>query len=549
MKTYLLKSFLIISALLLTLSLCFACTEAPDVTDDSAEQGSSPATEAVTNASTEALTELGSDSETTAQTEAQAETASADTDIETETAEETALDTASVAETELDTQAETEIETEALADALDFMGTPDVTYDCQDDSVLRTYKSKTADDFAQVRDYYTSLGYEVYSQNQKNGNDFITLVNDNAMAHIYYLAFNGELNVVTSDTAGATLPPKTPAVTTGDYPITVTQMQDKRHVNGMGYIIQLADGSFIVYDGAYADQSRSIMQYLQSAAGDNDILIRAWVLTHSHNDHYPAFHFFAQKYTKSVTVEHVIVAPIDEATAVATTGDSFFNTVLPEDIQKFKAKAVYAHTGMEFTFGSLRMEILLAADDLYKENKHENYFNNSSLVSRLYDDHYSFLVTADIGKAGCELMMDMYGDYLQSDICQVSHHGVEDAPLSFYELIKAPILYYPCSQWLYDLEDRNNDVRDALEEKDYTKEILIAELGQYTRLWGTTFADDAELSMPDYIPPEMTEETEIETEVEIETEIDTEVEIETETETDTETSTEEATEVGTQPEA
>ena len=83
-------------------------------------------------------------------------------------------------------------------------------------------------------------------------------------------------------------------------------------------------------------------------------------------------------------------------------------------------------------------------------------------------------------------------------MCQISHHGVEDVPLHFYERVKASILFYPCNLWLYDQTERHWDVRKALEERDYTKEILIAGLGQYTRPWGTTFEKDAPLSMPDY---------------------------------------------------
>lgn len=422
-----------------------------------------------------------------------------------ETSQETTADTVAetLDETSAETHAETTVETDTEAPTQpELLNTPDTIYRCEDDALLRTYKEKTSADFTQVCDYYKTLGYEVYSEKQVNGSQFTTLVKEADMAHLYFLSDRGELNVVTSDVAGATLPPKTPAVTTGEYEVTVTQMQDTSHVNGMGYIIRLADGSFIVYDGAYADQARKILQYLEKTAGDEKIVIRAWVLTHSHDDHYPAFHFFAQRYSNKVQVEYVIAAPIDQNAAVAMAGDAFFNQTLPSDVAKFSgAKLVYAHTGMEFTFCNLNMEILLTADDMFKEINHAGYFNNSSLVSRLYDKDYSFLVTADIGKEGCAFMMNVYGEYLQSDICQASHHGVEDAPLAFYELVKAPILYYPCSQWLYDLEDRNNDVRDALEQKEYTKEILIAELGQYTRAWGTTFANDAPLSMPDYVPP------------------------------------------------
>ena len=397
-----------------------------------------------------------------------------------------------------DTELETEdpypnaISPEALEEA-------QITYDCQDDSVLKTYENQTAENYRNLCDFYRKNGYDLYAATEKSGNLFETYVKGEAMAHIYFFPVKNELNLITSETAGATLPPKTPAVTSGEHEVTVTQMRDPSHVNGMGYVIRLSDGSFIIYDGAYTEQARPLYSFLSDTVGDGEIVIRAWVLTHSHNDHYPTFRAFSKRYSDKVAVEHVIIAPIDAQTAVEQGGDKYLNKEFHDCVSAFEgAKTVYAHTGMTFTFCNLQMEILMTADDIYKNGNHGDYFNNSSIVSRLYADNYSALFLGDIGIQGTDLMEELYGDYLQSDMCQVSHHGVEDVPLSFYERVKASILFYPCSLWLYDQTDRHWDVRKALEEREYTKEILIAGLGLYTRTWGTTFEKDAPLSMPDY---------------------------------------------------
>ena len=376
---------------------------------------------------------------------------------------------------------------------------PDITYNCQDDSVLYTYAGKTEENFNAVLDGYKAQGFRVYSDVTKNGSRFTTLVGDGPMAHIYWLKNSGELNIVLSATASATLPPVTPEVTTGDTPVSVTQMQDKTHVNGMGYIIQLADGSFIVYDGAYSDQARRLVSVLEDMVPAGQVpVIRAWVMTHSHDDHHPTFATVARRMSTKVKVERVLFAPIDPESAVAHGGDTYFNEGIHEDIAKLGATAVYVHTGMEFTFCNLKMEILMTSDDVYKTGNHNNYFNNSSTVSRLYDENYSALFTGDCGKESSNLMEEIYGDYLKSDMCQISHHGVEDVPLSFYEAVQASILYYPCSQWLYDQPDRHLDVRQGCEKLPTTKEILIAGLGQYTRAWGTTFDASAPLVVVDH---------------------------------------------------
>ncbi len=417
-------------------------------------------------------------------------------------------DTTEVTKVEM-TDPETEAETIPLPkveviDPSDF-GTPAIVYECEDGSVLSTYNDKTAADFEGVCHYYEKEGYIVYSSTGMGENLASTFVKGDAMAHIYWHPSNGELNIVLSDTAGATLPPAVPEVTDGDYVCSVVQMMDAEHVNGMGYIIQLKDGSYIVYDGAYSSQVGKIEKYLtENYKGEGKPIIRAWVLTHSHNDHYPVFQMFAKRARRSekFIVEHVIVSPMNDEKYFMNDPndyDPYLSTTFYEEVTYLTgAKVVFAHTGMKFTFCNLDMEILYAPESYYKTTDQLGNFNNTSIVSRLYDESYSALFTADVGIQGSTIMENLYGDYLKSDICQISHHGVEDVPLSFYEYVQASILYYPCDLWLYDQTDRHWEERQAMEDWACTKEILIAGLGQYVREWGTTFDADAPLSMPDY---------------------------------------------------
>ena len=403
-------------------------------------------------------------------------------------------------------------------------GNAAITYECEDGSLLSTYMQKTAEDFAGVCSYYIQAGYNLYNTSDMGGNLSSTYVKGDAMAHIYYHPSNDEMNIVLSETAGATLPPATPAVTDGDYECTVVQMMDAEHVNGMGYIIQLKDGSYIVYDGAYSSQTNKIERYLtENHKGEGKPIIRAWVLTHSHNDHYPVFQMFAKRTQRGekFIIEHVIVSPMNEDNYFMNDPndrDPYLSTEFYEDVAKFTgAKVVFAHTGMKFTFCNLDMEILYAPESHYKTTDDLGNFNNTSVVTRLSGEGYSALFTGDVGMQGANIMLNLYGDYLKSDICQISHHGVEDVPLSFYEKVQAAILYYPCDLWLYDQTDRHWEERKAMETWDCTKEILIAGLGQYVRAWGTTFATDAPLSMPDYPISETEEETTEEPETEEET--------------------------------
>ena len=384
----------------------------------------------------------------------------------------------------------------------------DVIYDGDDDSVLYTYKNKASSDFASVCKYYTDNGYKVYNSSEKAGNLFTTLTNGTAMAHIYWFEATRELNIVISSTAAYNLPPVTPTVTDGDVECTITQLEDREHENGMSYVVQLKDGSYIIYDGAYATQAETLLSFLKdNHKGEGKPVVRAWVLTHSHSDHYPTFLTISRKWADEIQLEYVIATPLNDEVFELNDEEIYFSTYLPYDVARFDgAKLVYAHTGMEFTFCNLKMEVLLAPDDIYKNvtnttiaNRDVN-FNNTSLVTRLYDSEYSAMFTADIGQRGTDIMEAVYGNYLRSDMCQASHHGVEDVPFSFYDIVRAPILFYPCGYDLYDNNTRHLMVRLKVELTDYTKEILIHGLNRYTRAWGTKYASDTPLSIPDYTP-------------------------------------------------
>jgi len=368
-------------------------------------------------------------------------------------------------------------------------------YDCDDGSVLYTYANTDADVYTALCNYYSGSGYEIYSETDMNGNLASTFTKGAALAHVYFYPSKNELNLALSDTAAATLPPKAPAVTDGTVACTVAQIQ-QQYKNGMSYVIQLKDGSYIVYDGGYANQADKLAAYLKdNYTGEGKPIIRAWVLTHSHSDHYPVFQEFAAKKTEEFIVEHIIASPLnDEKITFEKEADAYLSTKLPEDAAKFEgAKVVFAHTGMEFTFCNLKMEVLLTPESVIKTQATYGDFNDTSLVTRLHADNYSALFNGDAQKEACRVMMELYGEYLKSDMCQMAHHGMEDAPFAFYELVRAPIQYYSCSRSMY-IGDRNREVVDALAKASYTKEILIGDVDTFVRAWGTTFAADAPLT-------------------------------------------------------
>ena len=54
-----------------------------------------------------------------------------------------------------------------------------------------------------------------------------------------------------------------------------------------------------------------------------------------------------------------------------------------------------------------------------------------------------------------------------------------------YRYIQAETLWYPCDKALYNRSDRDADVKKALRESQYTKEIIIRDKSREKRFLGS----------------------------------------------------------------
>ena len=363
---------------------------------------------------------------------------------------------------------------------------PDDSYTIYGGDKLTSFFEEPVESFFGVCKYYEDNGWTLYNYNVMNGNHFATWTRGVRLVHIYWIECESELNLVTSSISGELLPPLEPEVTTGDFKTSVTQYKSKAN-NGMGYVVQLADGSFMILDGGYDHCTDDLYNTLVSLNGsEKDIVIRTWLITHSHGDHTGTFQSFASKYASKVKLETLMISPVE------TSGTYYGGQGIVDDLKKFDgANVLYVHTGMVFNYCNVKLEILFTGDELWIAEPYRDEGlgeaqnqNNSSIVFRIYTDDYSALFLGDASEETGVRMALYYGDYLKSDMCQVAHHGVEDFPLIVYRYIKAAILWYPCDQALYDLGNRDKEVRDALKESKYTKEIIIRGNTTVTREFG-----------------------------------------------------------------
>jgi metal-dependent hydrolase (beta-lactamase superfamily II) len=257
---------------------------------------------------------------------------------------------------------------------------------------------------------------------------------------------------------------------------TVTQGYSK-NINGMTYVIRLADNSFIVVDGGYVEDASNLYKTLKKLSGkESGIRIRAWIISHSHNDHYPAFGAFGDSYADKVNLECVMYAPVVEE----KTGDKYFNGAILDDIAKYDgAKAVTVHAGMVFKFADVDFEILNTCEYIYKDYETLD-LNESSTVCRVKNDEGSVIFLGDCYSKVSRFMIDTYGDGLKTEMMQVSHHGVEQATVELYDIISPSLAFWPCDGWLL-AHERGTTTKQYLLQKETIYEHVIHGYGNATR--------------------------------------------------------------------
>lgn len=217
---------------------------------------------------------------------------------------------------------------------------------------------------------------------------------------------------------------------------------------GMGYLFRLPDSSFLMIDGGL-DSDREAEELLellqaQNCRSDGKLVIRAWIITHSHNDHYNVLRTFAARYASQMELEHLIFNPMSEEYQKYCDTPNAWDA--RNALSAFSGCTyVKAHTGQVFRLPGCEMEILYTAEDVFTNPFHVDAMNDTSIVCRLTIAGQTTLITGDIGAIPAELLCKTYGDYLKSDIVQIAHHGYYGASEAFYELVRPEVALWPIS--------------------------------------------------------------------------------------------------------
>ena len=313
------------------------------------------------------------------------------------------------------------------------------------------YADATEETFVTYKAMLGKAGFALYTENAFNAvyeecavkNLFATYISKITQVDVEYHSADSRIYVTATPRTSSILPPVTQPVYTPlgkEYPTILTQFGFEDIFVGehsMGYIIRIADGSFIIIDAGdkFDEVPERIYKILKKQAPDPDnIVISAWILTHAHPDHTKGFDSFARKYgnDNTITVKQIVYNFPDDSTLNAV--DAYNKGVNLESISFFRnaPEILKPHTGNVLYYADVKFNVLYTQENYLAVSDHFGNFNTSSLVLQMITaDGTKTLIAADhpvngvyAGVTWCQAALPRwYGSFVESEVCTTFHHG------------------------------------------------------------------------------------------------------------------------------
>ena len=369
-------------------------------------------------------------------------------------------------------------------------GIPEII-DSGDDASLAVINNTSLEEYDRYLAKLEALGYTYYTSNKMAENYFATYHNDSYLIHAGYYEHEKSARI--------TIEPKTdlvslksenvytpnPNVTTSIAQLGLSHVGNDMSAIGMAYVIQLADGSFLVIDSGFTGDADRLYSYMKSKSPDGDIVIAAWILTHADGDHIGGLEIFAPRYKNIVTFEQVVFnfPGIDTCIDMNATVNRTIKTAMSA---YENCKIIKAHAGQKFFIRNAVVEILCTIESYLP--KSTTIFNNTSLSFTVDIEGERLMFAGDISDELAEVLYDTFEgtDYLRCDFLQLSHHGIRNHHgtnmpnmVKLYTLMRPPVVLWPTSNTEYLNTNRDESVQVHLhawnaEAVDVAREVYIA---------------------------------------------------------------------------
>ncbi len=311
------------------------------------------------------------------------------------------------------------------------------------DGYITGYTSATVQEYDAYCQKLAAAGYTQHAVNNVKDNKYATYVTENTLVHISWQGVVSTFRIFIS--------PKTyvPATTAPTYEKvaepTVAQLACSGS-HGMWFVIQLEDGSFIVIDGGTNDAAdkSTLLNYLRSKKpASHDKPHVNWIFTHPHSDHIGLALSFLETYYNEIHLDMVSYnfPTVDALTWAYVYEDAQdyvkqSNTKLKNLLSKhYRETEVYVHhTGQKLLLAGCEIEFVFTQEDWWP-NACQTFNDTCSGFKMTFSSGHSFLVLGDLDEAECNHIAAAYGDYVNCDVFQPTHHGQKGGTKSLYELL------------------------------------------------------------------------------------------------------------------
>lgn len=334
-------------------------------------------------------------------------------------------------------------------------------------------------------DALKAAGYTVHTENEIEGSLFKTFVDADKKTTLY-VAFNAYthqdgyaydfekcIRIVSAPLDSVTLPdaglltPNPSYTKKADSAITTLYLESG--AVGMSYAVRLEDGRFILFDGGktrndigkYEEQERlwqALVDLHEQANGplstSNPIRVAAWVITHSHGDHFRVCANMLEDYGKNGLFQMEYL--IGNFPSVSESYNAYgFQHYMNENMASLQRAVsggfqyITAHTGDKYHLANTTIEVLSTHEDV--NPLRIDYFNDTCTVVRFSmtnkdapsADPTTIMWAGDAYQLQSRFMCAMYGDHLQSDMVQLAHHGNKGCEIPFYDTIAPTVVWWP----------------------------------------------------------------------------------------------------------
>ena len=141
------------------------------------------------------------------------------------------------------------------------------------------------------------------------------------------------------------------------------------------------------------------------------------------------------------------------------------------------ARHLILHAGQRLYPADAEIEILFTHEDQFPNEF--SWINHTSVAFRIRAGGKTVMILGDCEKSLCQQMADTFGDYLKSDLLQLTHHGANGACLDLYQRIDPDICFWACSGSKFEGDERMLGTKTGYEFNAYIRDPDIKVRAHY----------------------------------------------------------------------